>query len=67
MSIFNDGHKIGLLGGVRTQFATWFYAMQWLLRPKRALKVTIHGAAFESEAKNARNVLAVEDIKDEVF
>ncbi len=38
-----------------------------LLRLKGALKVTIHGAAFESEAKNARNVLAVEDIKDEVF
>ena len=34
---------------------------------KRALKATIHGAAFESVAKNVRDVLAVEDIEDEVF
>ncbi len=36
-------------------------------RLKRALKATIHGAACESVAKNARVVLAVEDIEDEVF
>ncbi len=66
-SIFNDGRKIGLLRGAGTQFATWFYAMHRLLRLKRALKATIHGAAFESVAKNARVVLAVEDIEDEVF
>ncbi len=66
-SIFNDGRKIGLLQGAGTHFATWFYAMHWLLRLKRALKATIHVAAFESVAKNARVVLAVEDIEDEVF
>ncbi len=66
-SVFNDGHKIGLLQGAGTRFATWFYAMHRLLRLKRALKATIHGAAFESVAKNARVVLAVEDIEDEVF
>ncbi len=66
-SIFNDGCKIGLLRGAGTHFATWFYAMHWLLRLKRALKVTIHGATFESVAKNARVVLAVKDIEDEVF
>ena len=37
-SIFNDGHKIELLCGAGTRFATWFYAMHWLLRLKRALK-----------------------------
>ena len=66
-SIFNDGRNIGLLRGAGTRFATWFYAIHWLLRLKRALKATIHGAAFESVAKNARVVLAVEDIEDEVF
>ncbi len=66
-SIFNDGRKIGLFRGAGTCFATWFYAMHWLLRLKRALKATIHDAAFESVAKNARVVLAVEDIEDEVF
>ncbi len=55
-SIFNDGHKIGLLHGAGTHFATWFYAMHCLLRLKRALKATIHGAAFESVAKNTRVV-----------
>ncbi len=67
VSIFNYGHKIGLLQGAGICFATWFNAIHWLLRLKRALKVTIHGAAFESVAKNARNVLAVEDIEDEIF
>ncbi len=66
-SIFNDGRKIGLLRGAGTGFTTWFYAMDRLLRLKRALKVTIHGAAFEAVANNARVVLAVEDIEDEVF
>ncbi len=66
-SIFNDGRKIGLLQGEGTRFATRFYAMHWLLRLKRALKATIHSVAFASVAKNARVVLAVEDIKDEVF
>ncbi len=64
VSIFNDGHKIGL---VHAHFATWFYALHWLLRLKRALKATIQGAAFKSVAKNARVVLTVEDIEDEVF
>ncbi len=60
-SIFNDGRKIGLLRGKGTHFATWFYAMHRLLRLKKALKATIHGAAFESVAKNARVALAVEN------
>lgn len=66
-SSFNEGRKIGLFRGAGTRFATWFYAMHRLLRLKRALKATIHGAAFESVAKNARVVLAVEDIENEVF
>ncbi len=66
-SIFNDSHKIGLLCGAGTCFTIWFYAIHQLLRLKRALKATIHGAAFESVAKNARVVLEVEDIEDDVF
>ncbi len=41
--------------------------MPRLLRLKKALKATIHSAAFESVAKNAHVVLAVEGIEDEVF
>ncbi len=37
------------------------------LRLKKAVKATLHSAAFESVAKNACVVLAVEDIEDEVF
>ncbi len=55
-----------ILCRVQTRFATWFYAMHRLLRLKRALKATIHGAVFESVVKNAKDVLAVEDIEDEV-
>ncbi len=66
-SCFNNGKKIGLLQGAGTRFATWFYAMHRLLRLKKALKATVHGTAFDSAAKNARVVLAVEDIEDDVF
>ncbi len=66
-SCFNNGKKIGLLQGAGTRFATWFYAMHRLLRLKKALKATVHGAAFDSVAKNAPVVLAVEDIEDDVF
>ncbi len=41
--------------------------MHWLLRLKSALKATIHGVAFETVAKNARVVLAIKDIEDQVF
>ncbi len=41
--------------------------MHRLLRLKRALKATIHGATFEPVSKNAQVVLALEDIEDEVF
>ncbi len=34
---------------------------------KKALKETVHGAAFDSVAKNVQVVLAVEDVEDEVF
>ncbi len=34
---------------------------------KKALKATVHGAAFNSVAKNAQVVLAVEDIEDDIF
>ncbi len=51
-SIFSDSHKIGLLHGAGTCFTTCYFAMQWLLRLKRALQVTIHGPAFESVSKN---------------
>ncbi len=63
-SIFNDGHRIGLFCGASTHFATWFYAIHWLLRLKRALKATIHGTVCEYMDKNARVVLAIEDIED---
>ncbi len=66
-SCFNNGKKIGLLQGAGTRFATWFYAMHRLLRLKKALKATVHGAAFDSVAKNAQVVLAVEDIEVDVF
>ncbi len=66
-SIFNDGHKIGLLHRAETHFATWFYGMHQLLRLKLALKAIIYGVAFETVAKNARVVLTVEDIDYEVF
>ncbi len=66
-SIYNDGHKIRLLCIGGTHFAMWFYAMHQFLRRKRALKATIHCAVFESVSNNARVVLEVEDIKDEVF
>ncbi len=38
--------------------------MHRLLRLKKALKAAVHGAAFDSVAKNARVVLAVEDIEE---
>ncbi len=41
--------------------------MHQLLCLKRALKATLHGAAFDSVAKNASVVLVVEDIEDENF
>ncbi len=66
-SCFNNGKKIGLLCGGGTRFTTWFYAMHRLLHLKMALKATVHGAAFDSVAKNAQVILAVENIEDDVF
>ncbi len=34
---------------------------------EKALKATVHGAAFDSVAKNSWVILAVEDVDDEVF
>ncbi len=66
-SCHNNGKKVGLLQGASARFATLFYAMHQLLCLKKALEVTVQGSAFGSIAKNARVVLAVEDIEDEVF
>ncbi len=62
-SIFNDAHKIGLLCGAGTCFAT----LHQLLRLKRELNATKHSAAFQSVSKNKQVVLAIEDIENEVF
>ncbi len=45
-NIFNNGQKIGFLREASTHFSMWFYAICRLLRLKRALKATIHSAAF---------------------
>ncbi len=66
-SVFNDGHKIGLLLGTSKCFETWFYMMHHLLRLKRVLKAINHSEAFESVPKNSQVVLSIKDIEDEVF
>ncbi len=57
--------KICLLQGA-TRFTTWLDAMHQCYFVK-VLKATVHDVAFDSVAKNALVVLAVEDIEDEVF
>lgn len=48
-------------------FATWSYAMHWLLQQKMALKATIHGAKFSAVAMNSNMTHALQDIEDESF
>ncbi len=66
-SALNNGKRIGLLRGVGTRFATWFYAMHRLVRQKWTLYATIHSPAFQTLAHNARVALAVQDIENSQF
>ncbi len=64
---FENGKKHIFLQGAGTRFATWFHVMHQQPCLKKVLMATVHCVVFDSVAKNAQAVLAVEDIEDEVF
>ncbi len=66
-SALNNGKRTGLLRGVGTRFATWFYALNHLVRQKRALYATAHSPALQSLAHNAGVTLAVQEIEKSKF
>jgi hypothetical protein len=63
----NGGRKVGLLRGVGTQMALWFYAMIRALHLRQPLTATIHQQKFVDLNLNESAKAAVRDIKDDKF
>ncbi len=65
--MFNKRHKIGILCGAGTRFASWFYAMIGILHLKDALLATIHTAEFKEFEKNDETRAVIFDIPNPQF
>ena len=50
----NGGRRVGLLRGVSTRMASWYYAMMTILLHRNVLLATIHTTKFRDLSKNDR-------------
>ena len=66
-ALANAGRRVGLLHGVSTRMASWFYPMMRIFRHRNVLLGTIHSTKFCDFSKNDRVQGAVFDIADPLF